>query len=200
MRYEDLLKRAKLNDSNIINAYQYGSRVYGNYTNKSDYDYIIIVKNLDNEQFSDNQININFFTLENHINRIKDHEISALETLFLSEHFILKETKKFDFKLDKSKLRHSLSAKSSNSWVKAKKKLTVEQDYDLNVGRKSLFHSFRIVDFGIQVASNGRIIDYSSCNYLYSEIISLYEWTDMFDTFKVRYNKLMSEFRKVAEK
>lgn len=120
--------------------------------------------------------------------------------VFYTINMILKETKKFDFKLDKSKLRHSLSAKSSNSWVKAKKKLTVEQDYDLNVGRKSLFHSFRIVDFGIQVASNGRIIDYSSCNYLYSEIISLYEWTDMFDTFKVRYNKLMSEFRKVAEK
>jgi hypothetical protein len=200
MKYEDILKRIGVNDGEVINAYQYGSRVYGNYTKKSDYDYIFILKTVDNEQFSDNQININFFTLENHINRVKEHEISALETLFITNDFILKENKKVDFKLDKSKLRHSLSAKSSNSWVKAKKKLTIPQDYDLDIGRKSLFHSFRIIDFGIQIANNGRIINYSSCNDLYSEIMSYYEWSELFNTFKLRYNQLISDFRKVAEK
>jgi predicted nucleotidyltransferase len=200
MKYEDILKRVGLNDNDVINAYQYGSRVYGNYNKKSDFDFIFVVKKVINEQFSDNQININFFTLNDHVNRVKEHEISALETLFLSKEYILKESQVFDFKLDKSKLRHSLSAKSSNSWVKAKKKLTIPQDYDLNIGRKSLFHSFRIIDFGIQIANNGVINDYSSCNELYNEIMSYYEWSELFNTFKLRYNQLISDFRKVAEK
>ena len=31
-------------DSNILNIYQFGSRVYGNNTEESDYDYIFICK------------------------------------------------------------------------------------------------------------------------------------------------------------
>lgn len=130
-----------------------------------------------------------------------DHEISALECLFLNWNDIeFVEKHQFKFTLNTSKLRHSLSAKSSNSWVKCKKKLTIEKDLDLNIGRKSLFHSFRIIEFGIQIAHTGKIYNYGSCNELYKEIMNYYEWTDLFDTFKLRYNALLTEFRKLAEK
>ncbi len=82
----------------------------------------------------------------------------------------------------------------------AKKKLTVEKDYDLNLGRKSLFHSFRIIDYGIQIATHNKIVDYSSCNALFEEIMNCYTWNEMFDTYKQRYNTLCSEFRIVAPK
>jgi len=113
-------------------VYQYGSRVYGNFRKNSDYDFVVITNNKPNNQYSDNLININFYTPEEHQQRIDDHEISALECYFLDPKFVLMEKKKFTFNLDLVKLRHSLSAKSSNSWVKAKKKLTVEKDYDLD--------------------------------------------------------------------
>ena len=85
LTYNDILIRAGLQDSDVVAAFQYGSRVYGNITPKSDYDYIFIVKTKTNEQFSDNLININFFDEAGHKTRILNHEISALETLFLDD-------------------------------------------------------------------------------------------------------------------
>lgn len=200
IKYTDILDRAGLNDTDVISAYQYGSRVYGNFTSKSDWDFIFVIKNKANEQFSDNMININFFDEAGHKTRIINHEISALETLFVDSEFILKESYKVPFKLNLSMLRHSLSSKSSNSWVKAKKKLTVEEDYDLDVGRKSLWHSIRIIDFGIQIATTGRIYNYGSCNALYRDIMQSYDWVTLFDKYKDDYNKILTEFRKVAPK
>lgn len=198
--YDEILKRAKLNDKNIVCAYQYGSRVYGTFNSKSDYDFIVILNNKTTEQFSDNLININFYSVIEQQNRLNDHEISALECYFLSDIFKLKETKKFIFKLNLPKLRISLSAKASNSFVKSKKKLTVEKDYDLDIGRKSMFHSFRIINFGIQIATKGKIYDYSSCNSLYKEIINYYNWNELFDIYKEKYNNIRTEFKKLAPK
>lgn len=200
LSYKEILERAKLDDSNVINAYCYGSRVYGTATKSSDYDYIFVVKKRDNEQFSDRLININFFTDEGHQQRLDEHEISALECQFLSSEFILKETKKYKFNLDISKLRHSLSRKSSNSWVKCKKKLTVEKDYDLDIGRKSMFHAFRIINYGIQIVTFGRIVRYDDMNDLYHNIMSHYNWDELFDTFKKEYNEWCSKFRLITHK
>jgi hypothetical protein len=199
MEYQEILKRANINDENVVCVYPYGSRVYGTFNMRSDYDFIFVVKNKINDQFSDNYININFYTVDEHRKRIEDHEISALECQFLTSG-ILKENMKFPFKLDVAKLRHSLSAKSSNSWVKCKKKLTVVVDYDLSIGRKSMFHAFRIIDFGIQIAKTGKINDYSSSNELHKEIFDEYDWEILFDKFKIRYNNLLSDFRLVTHK
>jgi predicted nucleotidyltransferase len=199
MDYQDILKRAKIDDENVVCAYPYGSRVYGTFNDCSDYDFIFIVVHKNYEQFSDNRININFYTIEEHIKRLDDHEISALECQFL-ESGILKQNMKFRFKLDIAKLRHSLSAKSSNSWVKCKKKLTVVVDYDLSIGRKSMFHAFRIIDFGVQIAKTGKINDYASSNELHKEIFDEYDWEGLFDKFKIRYNNLLTIFRSVTHK
>lgn len=56
MELIEILDRIKISLDNIIAIYPYGSRVYGNITKKSDYDFIIILKNKTQEQFSDNLI------------------------------------------------------------------------------------------------------------------------------------------------
>jgi len=206
MNYQEILNRTGLNDSEVVSCYQYGSRVYGNSRKDSDYDFIVIVKNKTTDQFSDNLINVNFFTPEGHQHRLNEHEISALECYFVDPKFILKETENYSFKLDLSKLRHSLSAKSSNSFVKAKKKLTVELENGVeenpeDVGKKSLFHAFRIIDFGIQIAKTGKIENYGSCNDLFKEIIYSYSsWNQLFDEYKKKYNSVCTEFRNLAPK
>ena len=81
-----------------------------------------------------------------------------------------------------------------------KKKLTVPESYNLNVGRKSMFHAFRIMDFGIQIAQFEKITDYGRCNTLYHEIFQYYDWQTLYDTFKPRYNKTCSVFRSLAQK
>lgn len=199
MTTSEIIKRANLDDANVVCIYPYGSRVYGNFHKNSDYDFICIIKFKKTEQFSDNLINISFYTVAEHQQRLDDHEISALECQFLKDN-PFKANHKFRFDLDTVKLRHSLSAKSSNSWVKCKKKLTIPQDFDLNIGRKSMFHSFRIIEFGIQIATHGKIVNYASCNDLYKEIMGYYEWSDLFNTFKLRYNALLTEFRKLVAK
>lgn len=200
MNYQEILDRTDLKDSDILDVFPYGSRVYKTARKNSDYDFIVITQKKINDQYSDRLININYYTLNEHQGRLNNHEISALECYFLPDEFRIKHSNIYGFKLDLVKLRHSLSAKSSNSWVKAKKKLIVEKDYDLDLGRKSLFHSFRIIDYGIQIADHGRIIDYGSCNALFDEIMNCYTWEQMFDEYKQRYNELCSEFRKVAPK
>lgn len=200
MELSEVIKRSRDKESDIVNAYLYGSRVYQTFNKTSDYDFIFIVLegSKSREQFSDNLININYFTISEHLERISSHEISALEVLFLPSKYVLKENLKFTFTLNKEFLRRSLSAKSSNSFVKAKKKLTIQKDYNYEVGVKSLFHSFRIIYYGIQIARHGSIADYTEANSLLFEMKQIYQWEDMFDKYKKNYNALLTEFRKLC--
>lgn len=57
-----------------------------------------------------------------------------------------------DTRFDHSKIRRCISGKSSNSYVKAKKKLIVADDYDKYASMKSLIHSIRLLNLGITVS------------------------------------------------
>ena len=99
-----------------------------------------------------------------------------------------------------SELRTTISEKASHSFVKAKKKIDKEHDY--YVGWKSLFHSLRILNFGIQVASKGKIYDYSAANPIWFEIrdAQRYTWDYFKDKYQPVYNELATEFKKLAPK
>lgn len=183
---------------NIINAYVYGSNVYGTANSLSDNDFIFVVKSKEREQFKSENINISYYTLDEFQKLIDRHEISALECLFLIDSFKLKESYKFEFNLNKSVLRSSLSEKSSNSYVKSKKKLTVNRDYNYFGGIKSMFHAFRIINFGIQICMYGKIIDYSDTNHILYEAYNQKDWTGLEKSLKQSYNNLRTEFRKIA--
>ena len=203
--YQELLRRTGLKDSQVIEAYIYGSRVYGNARKDSDWDFIVVLNDEDykEEQFSDNLINVNFFQFRSHHQRLEQCEPSAMECSFLDEKHILKRQYPIYYqmlKVDLSSLRSAFSAKSSNSWVKAKKKLTVPADFNDQVGKKSLWHAMRIIDFGTQIATKGRIEDYGSCNWFYDEVMFCKDWTEMFEKYKKRYNEMCTEFRKHAPK
>lgn len=200
--YDMLLKRSGLLDQDVLCAYMYGSRVYGNFRKNSDWDFVVVVKDgkKKNEQFSDNLINVNIYEQSEFLVNLENHEPAALECLFLDKQFILKKEINLPFRLDHSKLRNSYSAKSSNSWVKAKKKLTVEKDYNDLVGKKSLWHSLRLVDFGTQIAIMGVIYDYASCNHFYDEVMFCSDWEEMYGKYKKLYNEMLTKFRKYAPK
>ena len=78
------------------------------------------------------------------------------------------------------------------------------------VQKKSLFHSLRLLDFGIQLYQNGKIIDFTSCNKFYKDIMELKEsnedddhktmWNEWHSVYKKEFNKLKSAFKKVAPK
>lgn len=97
--------------------------------------------------------------------------------------------------LEKKKVRHSISQKCSNSFVKAKKKLTVEKDYDRYCSMKSLFHSIRMAIFAYQYGKDG-VIKPSSCRSLYEEIVKDYEENDdeaVLQLISTKYKKMHNE-------
>lgn len=184
-------------------VYQYGSRVYGTISQKSDWDYIVIserhAEKIDLHRDSD--LNLTIYPVQLFQEELNNHEISALECYFLPKNNVTYVRHEFDFKLDLVKLRHSISKKVSHSWVKAKKKLTVDKDYDLYTGKKSLFHSLRILDFGIQLAKFGSIQNYESVNDLYLEILNgPDDWASLDSIWRPLKNGRLTEFRFLTEK
>lgn len=188
----------------VLNIYHYGSFVYGTNNENSDKDFIVVVEGKENY---DNQLNIdgNDYTIydeESFENKIKLHEISILECLFLDEKFIEQEDKKFNFELDLQQLRISISAKCSNSYAKARKKLEVEKDFNPLVAKKSLFHVLRILLFGKQIAIYGKIIDYQEANHYFEDIMNIdsNDWKIFKEKYQPIANNLKTDFRKYAPK
>lgn len=174
----------------IINSYQYGSYVYGTNDERSDKDLIIVGGYKDDELQVDN---ITYYSTNKFQQLLNDHDVCAVECFFLPE-FRKTETYKFDFQLDKAKLRRSFSSISSNSWVKAKKKIDIHSEYRL--GMKSLFHSLRILEFGICLVEYG-CIKYDCSNDLWFKIKdqNFNNWKQYKDYWQKFYNELKTDFR-----
>lgn len=199
----------KLKELTII-KYNYGSFVYGTNDEFSDKDYICVIE--DTDIIPENEFQINhegndytFIKESKFVDDIKKHDITALECIFLTPDMFNGDNDRFliHFRYDENKLRASISAVCSNSWVKAKKKLTVEKDFDFRKAIKSLFHSIRIYDFGSQIAKRGKIVDYSSCNDLWLNMLSKEtstDWNYYREKYKPIWNKYHSEFVKLAKK
>lgn len=208
--------------SNIISVYLYGSLVYGTANAGSDYDFIAIVKdkhdirlnsdvikiakeNLGIELKKSIQADVHVYTEEEFLTALNGMEISFLEcvngasatfgkTLVYGKSYPMP-------KINLALLRESLSKKASNSWVKSKKKLQpLSPDYAPKIGKKSAWHSLRIIMYGIQLATHGRIENVSVANGIFSGIMSCNDWAEIDSKFRQTYNNLSTEFRKVAPK
>jgi len=196
-------EKGLIENSNIINAYHFGSRVYGSDTINSDYDYVLVV----DEFFVAPDKNICVYTIHQFQTLLNNCDIQILECFFIPNKFIVKEKHRFCLNLDKQKLRTSISTIASNSYVKGKKKVTVMNDYDLHAGLKSVFHSLRILNFGIQIAEHGKIIDYGAMNYVLWDLFKLseqYQTVELWEVINTKYksvfNQLSSLFKQLCPK
>ncbi len=186
------------NDHQLYALYLYGSRVYGTNGPDSDFDFIGV------GQFDSQATgiyDITCYTKERFARLLAEHEVSVLECVSQ------KPLAGINFDpppIDKGVLRASISKKSSNSWVKCKKKLCPTADYNALVGLKSFFHAFRVLDFGIQIAEHGKVVDFGSRNQLWHTLCERpaekWTWDELDKTFRAEYNTLSSEFVKVAPK
>ena len=208
-----ILDLADLNTEDVLAIYPYGSRVYGTDSYQSDHDFIVVHKGdraNDAQQFDSRSgdVSIHTYHADSWQGHLDAHKIFAIECFsqspdYASDSFLANP---FKFTLDKPTLRKEISSKASNSWVKCKKKLTVETDEDAYyIGIKSLFHSFRIPMFGIQIAQQGRIVDFTVANDLWFNefepmLHNIPTWDIIKEEYQPRHNALMSEFRKYAEK
>lgn len=191
----------------ILSIFPYGSINYGTHTEKSDLDFIYVVPDespiLYDFQYHDTKTNADYtiYKETSFISHLKEHKVDALECIFGTNMLPVRDYKRF-FELDLTKLRESISSVCSNSWVKAKKKFLIEKDYDVYKGKKSLFHSIRIYDFGCQIAEYGKIVDFESCKDLWFEIYNdtSEDYEHYKEKYKPLYNSYHSKFVKLAPK
>lgn len=177
---------------------KYGSCVYGTNTDKSDLD-IVIIGDKFYQVSVNSKISYEKIMPEEFQKMLDENNIKAIELYFTAEQDII-ASHDFVFNLDLQKLRKEISSVASNSWVKAKKKIVVEKDY--YIGQKSLFHSLRILMFGIQLAKTGRISNFGCANHYFKDIVQEQntEWLPLKEKYQPIYNALSTEFKKVAPK
>lgn len=190
--YEYFLKKY-----NISKIYMVGSRVYKTNNKNSDYDWICITNNDISQDITIGNNDFHIYTEKDYIQEIKAHDILVLESLF----YIVNSNEYVKyFELNKPLLRHIISQKANHSWVKAKKKITLE-DEDTFIGYKSLYHSFRMIDFGIQLAKYNNINNFYVQREIYYDLVNnCLSWDDIMAKYKKKHNALMSEFRKLCPK
>lgn len=181
----------------LVSFFLYGSRIYGTSTKESDYDYIVLTPdNIPVTEVKINSYDFHSVPISQFKKLLENHDIKAFELYFNNfERFHLPP-----FFLDLIKLRESISEKASHSFVKAKKK--IDKEKDTYIGLKSLFHSLRILNFGIQIASTGRINDYTAANKYWNELKEEgdKDWSYFKGKYQPIYNSLATEFRKLAPK
>lgn len=199
----------KLFDHEIC-RYARGSVVYGTFEEGvSDRDWLVVVDDSCQDNLAEypkhtyqesvGEDDYQFITENDFIEMVKNSNIEALECVFskpdVNDWKYLKLVKQY---LDNWKLRQSVSAICSNSWVKCKKKLTVEKDYNLRVAQKSLWHSMRLYLFGIQIASTGGIHDFSAANWMWDEIKNSVNTS--WEFYKEKYQPVFNELRSTLVK
>jgi predicted nucleotidyltransferase len=206
-----------IENPNVINIYHYGSYVYQTFNQSSDYDFLFIIKDTYSPQIKnviindiENPINVDVLMLDKEytncqIKFVKEskwkqmlfnNDIEAIEIFWLEPKYIIKNTKNFEFCINYDKIRENVSRTASNSFVKCKKKLELTKEY--RIGKKSLWHSIRILMFGNQIMKYGYIKDYTEANIYYNDIVNNEnnDWNHYKIKYKPIYNFLKSEFKK----
>ena len=199
--YDILIDTHNIPFENILGIYPFGSITYGTVTERSDHDFVVIADmDVDYIQHESEMIDVHIMSLRRYKKMLAEHDIMALEVYFNPMPIKKVDT---EFELNLPQLRRKISAVVSNSWVKAKKKVTMETE-DTWTGYKSLFHSMRILDFGIQLAESGKIGDFQRVTHLWHEILMKIQmgddFLDIMEFYKYHQNNRATYFRQLAPK
>jgi len=202
---KETISKHVLNELNIegdvIGMFRYGSQVYGTADENSDHDYIIVMKNamLDNGAFRNNAISNEDYSIQGvvysrggFLDAINNYEIGALECLSLDESDVL--IKKWPFKVtqwNNVRMIKSIISKASESMHISKMH---SKNGDGEYAIKSMYHALRILHFGLQLKEHQKIVDFTICNELYKNFMTLnpdeFDSRDYFKTFNELANKL----------
>lgn len=177
MTAEQICEQLHLDYSKVSNIYPYGSKIYGTDDEFSDSDYIIVFKSslLPSGAFKDNAISSTdrsiqgtCYSRSGFIDAINNYEIAALECIFLPEDKIVQKKMNFVItKYNEKEFLKKIISKASSSWHFA---TLANKDGHIESCAKNVFHALRILDFGIQIKENQKIVNYSSMNEMREKI------------------------------
>ena len=193
------LEKISLDTDEVLNVFVYGSRVYGTNTLESDWDLLIIINN--DSLFIPDQLLINnqdltIISLQQIKIDISNNNIQRLELLWAPPPSILiNKINLLDFfVLDLNALRISVATVSTKCLAYAK--ILWLRENDIKKGKKNLFHCIRYVCFGIQIAINGMITNYTEANQYFNQIFEdqSTEWKHYNDIYGKKAKDLYKYF------
>lgn len=188
-----------------LGLFAHGSRLLGTERADSDWDFEVVVGDGTwegaeqveiGEAGSGHQRQFTLIALSDWIGEAEACTVRFCECAFLPEELTAIRLVPAGWRPDAEKVRRQFSRTASNSWVKAKKKLIVADSWNPLVAKKSLWHSLRILMFGIQILEHGSIVDFHAGNDLFWEILSMPDdWGMLDERFRPIRNELRSRFR-----
>jgi predicted nucleotidyltransferase len=190
---EEIIDIIKFHPLKVRNIYLFGSQVYGNQREDSDYDFIVVACSmLEKQEIRHEKLNIHIHTPDIFLEGLKEYQMQYLECIYAPEFAKIQEKmvqpdKNFSLKLEM--LKYKAMGQSFNAFHKAKERIIDGETYR---GVKSLWHSIRILDFFKQIIENGKIIDFSSSNIYWNMILEDFEshgdgGDDDWDFYKGKY-------------
>lgn len=199
MEAKEILEKLNIPESDVVNIYPYGSKVYGTDTEDSDEDFIIVYKSafLPNGAFrnnaissADRRIQAVCYSRTGFQDAINNYEIGALECLFVPEDKVV--MKKWPFKIQKwdvKEMGKKIISKASASWHLANLQF---KDDEIEMSKKGVYHALRILDFGEQLKEFGKIVSFHEAQILKQQIMEeedfdIKEWLPLRD---VKMDKL----------
>jgi len=203
---EEIIDIIKIHPLKVRNIYLYGSRVYGNARDDSDYDFMVIACTmLDKQEIRHENLNIHVHIPNVFLDGLKEYQTQYLECIYAPDFAKLQEKlvqpdKNFSLKLDM--LKYKGMNQSFSAFHKAKLRII---DGDIYRGVKSLWHSIRILDFFKQIIENERIVDFTSSNHYWDMILNDLEehgdgGDDDWDFYKAKYLPIKIELEKYLKK
>lgn len=187
-------------NSSESRLFPYGSVVYGTNGPESDEDFIVVADNPEIAQmFADvltkggRKVDVNTYTHQEFNELLAKCDIVALECVYQD----LPGNEALRPVIDPWKLRQSCSAIASNAWVKGKKKFQIGED---RIAKKSMWHSLRILNFGCQILTHGKIIDYGAVNFMYNDIMKMNSWEEIDAKYRSISRQMQTDFRAMAPK
>ena len=196
MEDKDIYLNTLKNLDDVLWIIQYGSSTQG-IKDYKDIDYMVIVKdNFDLHKVDRKVIgnyDFNFYTLSQFNTMMLNNDISCLEAYVCEDKYYVKGDR-IPLKINPDKVREQCAKVSSNSWVKAKKKLTIDKDYNPYIALKSLYHSMRILALGTNILGDKEF----SLGLYYYECIQLHKL--IFDMDSCSWEKLDGFFREFYNK
>lgn len=175
MTPEHILAELRI-DEDVLNIYSYGSQIYGTASEDSDQDFIIVTKGsmLKSGAFKQNAISNQSRSIQGVLysrsgfqDAINNYDISALECLSLPTDKVVQSKWPFRVqKWDNREMAKKIISKASNSWHLAD--LQAKDDWK-HMAKKGIFHSLRILTFGLQLKEHQRIVDFEACNWIWED-------------------------------
>jgi len=194
---DDIIALTGLHPSKLRNIYAFGSRVYGTYTVNSDIDFIVIASSMRlNEEIHEGIYNIHITTPDAFKDQLDTHDVHCLECIYAPKeaHIMSQIDYLGDFKVNIGQLKKMLISQSAWAWSKAQRRI---ERGNIIGGAKSLFHSFRILNFGLQIVYNDKIVDFKRANRYWNDIKNFngLDWADYQDIWIHTRKQLVKQLK-----